>query len=142
MSCVKIAKDGNVYVCDRSSDRIQVFGKTGNFIKEQIIAKDTKGSTVALGAGANMTVSAHGSVWDVAFSSDPAQRWLFVVDGTNMKVHILNRDTLADAGSFGSGGRYPGQMLVPDAIATDAQGNVYTGEGHHGKRLQKWVAAR
>ncbi len=76
VTCVKIAKDGNVYVCDRSSDRIQVFDKTGKFIKEQIVAKDTKGSTVALGAGANMTVSAHGSVWDVAFSSDPAQRSL------------------------------------------------------------------
>ena len=45
-------------------------------------------------------------------------------------------------GAFGSGGLYLGHMLVPDSIATDAQGNVYTGEGHHGKRLQKWVAAR
>jgi hypothetical protein len=30
----------------------------------------------------------------------------------NKKIRILNRDTLTEACSFGSGGRYPGQFLV------------------------------
>src|SRR5262249_60871716 len=34
VTCVKIAKDGTVYVCDRTSNRIQVFQKDGKFVKE------------------------------------------------------------------------------------------------------------
>ena len=69
VTCVKISKDGMVYVCDRSSDRIQVFQKDGKFVKEAIIAKETTGATVS---GQFGVVSSHGSVWDVAFSDDPA----------------------------------------------------------------------
>jgi len=142
VTCIEIAKDGMVYVCDRTSNRIQVFDKSGRFQKEMVIAKDTRGATVALTAGATAVISAHGSVWDVALSNDAQQRYLFVADGVNMKVRILQRDTLAEVGSFGSGGRYPGQFLAVDSVATDAAGNVYTGETHHGKRVQKFVANR
>jgi hypothetical protein len=31
VTCVKVAKDGMVYVCDRMSNRIQVFQKNGQF---------------------------------------------------------------------------------------------------------------
>jgi hypothetical protein len=41
---VRIAKDGLVYVCDRTNDRIQVFRKDGTFVKEQFIARSTLGS--------------------------------------------------------------------------------------------------
>ena len=51
VTCVEIAKDGMVYVCDRTSNRIQVFDKSGKFVKEMVIAKDTGGATVALGGG-------------------------------------------------------------------------------------------
>jgi hypothetical protein len=142
VTCIEIAKDGMVYVCDRTSNRIQVFDKTGKYIKEAVIAKDTRGATVALAAGASAVISAYGSVWDLAFSSDAQQRYVFVADGVNKKVRILQRDTLAEVGSFGSGGRYPGQFLAVDSVATDSLGNVYTGETHHGKRVQKFVAAR
>src|SRR5204862_313583 len=121
VTCVEISKDGMVYVCDRTSDRIQVFDKSGKFLKEMVIAKDTRGSTVALTAGATAVISAHGSVWDVALSNDAAQRYLFVADGVNKKVRILQRDTLSEVGSFGTGGRYPGQFLAVDSIATDAR---------------------
>jgi DNA-binding beta-propeller fold protein YncE len=142
VTCVHIAKDGMVYVCDRTSDRIQVFDKSGKYMKEAIIAKDTRGATVQLTGGATAVISAHGSVWDLAFSSDPQQRYVFVADGVNKKVRILQRDTLAEVGSFGSGGRYPGQFLAVNTIATDAQGNIYTGETHHGKRVQKFAPGR
>ena len=54
----------------------------------------------------------------------------------------LNWGELTEVGTFGSGGRYPGQFLAVGSIATDAQGNIYTGEQHHGKRVQKFVAAK
>jgi len=142
VTCVEITRDGMVYVCDRSSNRIQVFDKSGKFIKEAIVARDTMGATVALGGGANFVVSAHGSVWDLAFSSDPQQRYLFVADGVNKKVRVLARDSLTEVGAIGSGGRYPGQFLAVNAIAVDSQGNMYTGETHHGKRVQKFAPGK
>jgi len=42
-------------------------------------------------------VSSGGSAWDLAFSSDPQQRFVFVADGHDKKVIILQRD----AGSRG-----------------------------------------
>ena len=140
ITCVEIARDGMVYVCDKSSNRIQVFDKSGKFIREAFVAKDTTGPGPL--AGGFGVINAAGAVWDVALSNDPAQRYLFVADGMNKKVRILQRDTLTETGTFGSGGRYPGQFLVVNAIAVDAQGNVYTGETHHGKRVQKFVQAR
>jgi DNA-binding beta-propeller fold protein YncE len=136
VTCVKIAKDGTVYVCDRTSNRIQVFQKDGKFVKEGFVRKETTGAVVGGQFGA---VSSFGSAWDVAFSSDAQQRFLFVADGQDKKVIVLTRDTLEPAGTFGSGGRLAGQFLAVGSVAADSRGNVYTGEQHHGKRVQKWV---
>ena len=45
--CSEIAKDGLVYVCDRTNDRIQVFHKDGTFVKEAFVQK----TTLAVGIG-------------------------------------------------------------------------------------------
>jgi len=136
--CVKISKDGMVYVCDRSSDRIQVFQKNGTFVKEMVIAKETTGATATIGS---LPLNSSGSVWDIAFSSDPQQRFLFVADGHNDRVRILRRDTLAEVGTVGDGGRQPGRFLTPGSVAVDSRGNLYTGEQHHAKRVQKFQPA-
>jgi DNA-binding beta-propeller fold protein YncE len=122
--CADVSNDGFVYVCDRVNDRIQVFTKEGKFIKEQFIAKNTLGA---------------GSVWDIAFSRDPQQRYIYVADGQNAKVYILERDSLQLLTSFGDGGRQPGQFFGVHSIATDSQGNIYTTETYEGKRVQKFV---
>jgi DNA-binding beta-propeller fold protein YncE len=137
VTCIEIAKDGMVYVCDRTSNRIQVFQKDGKFVKEGIVNKDTMGATVV---GQFGVVSSWGSAWDVALSSDPQQQYLYVADGHDKTVVILRRDTLAKVGTFGTGGRQPGRFLAVGSIATDSRGNIYTGEQHHGKRVQKWTA--
>ena len=142
VTCVKVAKDGMVYVCDRMSDRIQVFQKNGTFVKEMIIAKETKGAVTTIGQAPGVVLNSAGSVWDIAFSNDPQQRFLYVADGMNKKVHILLRDNLSEVGTVGSGGRYPGQFLVVNSVAVDSQGNLYTGETHHGKRVQKFVSGK
>jgi DNA-binding beta-propeller fold protein YncE len=124
VSCVSVARDGMAYVCDRENNRVQVFRTDGTFVKEAVIARET------LGAGA---------VWDVAFSSDPKQQYLFVADGQNQRVRILVRDSLAEVGGFGAGGRWPGHFYAVGSVAVDSRGNVYTGEALEGKRLQKWL---
>jgi hypothetical protein len=121
--CVELANDGLLYVCDRTNDRIQVFKKDGAFVKEVFIAKNTLGD---------------GSVFDIALSKDPQQRYLYVADGSNMKVHILERDTLAILTSFGDGGRQPGEFYAVHSIATDSKGNIFTTETYRGQRVQKF----
>ena len=122
--CAQFANDGLVYVCDRSNNRIQVFRKNGTFVKEKVIAPRTLGA---------------GSVWDVAFSRDPRQRFLYVADGQNMKIHILDRESLEVLTSFGDGGRGPGQFYAVHSVATDSKGNLYTTETLEGKRVQKFI---
>jgi DNA-binding beta-propeller fold protein YncE len=122
--CADLSNDGLLYVCDRVNDRIQVFQKDGKFVKEGFIARRSLGE---------------GSVWDIAFSKDPQQTYIYLADGRNMKVHILRRDTLEELTAFGDGGRQPGQFFGVHSIATDSKGNVYTTETYEGKRLQKFV---
>jgi len=122
ITCVKLSKDGMVYVCDRQNNRIQVFKKDGTFVKEAYVAKDTKGD---------------GSVWDVAFSPD--QKVLFVADGHNKTIWMLDRASLEQIGRFGDGGRYPGLFYGVGSVAVDSKGNVYTGETYDCKRVQKFV---
>ncbi len=124
VSCVHLSRDGMVYVCDRQNDRIQVFQKDGKFVKEGIVSKTTTGD---------------GSVWDVAFSRDGQQSQLYVADGHDKKIWVLNRSTLETVGSFGDGGRYPGHFYGVGSVALDSKGNVYTGETYDGKRVQKFV---
>ncbi len=122
--CVERAGDGLVYVCDRQADRVQVFRPDGSFVREAFFARNTLGS---------------GSVWDLAFSRDREQRYLFIADGSNEKVRVVLRDTLEEVTSFGDGGRQPGQFFGVHSIATDSKGNVYTAETYEGKRLQKFA---
>jgi DNA-binding beta-propeller fold protein YncE len=122
--CAELASDGLLYVCDRVNDRIQVFKKDGTFVKEAFIARKTLGD---------------GAVWDIAFSRDPAQKYLYLADGKNEKVYVLERDSLRILSSFGDGGRQPGQFYAVHSIATDSKGNIYTTETYEGKRLQKFV---
>ena len=88
VSCAAISRDGMVYVCDRQNDRIQTFQKDGKFVKEGFVSKTTLGD---------------GSVWDIAFSKDPQQKYIYLADGRNQKVYIIQRDTLEVLTSFGDG---------------------------------------
>jgi DNA-binding beta-propeller fold protein YncE len=122
--CAEPSNDGFVYACDRVNDRIQVFRKDGTFVSE------LKVSPMTLGAGA---------VWDIAFSKDPQQTYIYLADGMNEKIYIIDRAKMQILTSFGDGGRQPGQFFGVHSIATDSKGNLYTTETYEGKRVQKFV---
>lgn len=82
-----------------------------------------------------------GSVWGVTLSRDPDQRWLFVPDGSNKTVWILNRENLKVVANFGHGGRNAGQFGWVHNLDTDSVGNIYTSEVETSKRVQKFVPA-
>lgn len=119
-----LANDGLLYVCDRTNDRIQVFKTDGTFVKEAWVEPKTLGD---------------GATFDVALSREPGQKYLYVADGSNMKVHVLDRQTLQVLTAFGDGGRQPGQFYAVHSIATDSKGNVFTTETYRGQRVQKFT---
>jgi hypothetical protein len=122
--CVRIARDGLVYVCDRLNNRVQVFHKDGQFVKEFPVEPNTAGN---------------GAVWDLVLSRDAAQRWLFLADGRNNLVLTLSRETGQVQGTLGRPGRYAGEFHWVHDLAIDSTGNLYAGEVDTGKRIQKFV---
>jgi DNA-binding beta-propeller fold protein YncE len=121
--CVKLAKDGLLYVCDRTNDRVQVFKKDGTFVKEFFVEKNTLRS---------------GSMWNLAFWNDPKQTYFLNADGSNNEVRTLNRDTFETVGTLGQQGRYAGQFHWVHNLAVDSHGNLYTTEVGTGERVQKF----
>jgi DNA-binding beta-propeller fold protein YncE len=122
--CSDPTNDGLVYVCDRPNNRIQVFRTDGTFVTEKIIAPLTRGD---------------GAIWDIAFSRDPEQRYVYVADGKNMKIYVLDRPTLEVLTTIGMGGRQPGMFFAVHSIATDSRGNIFTTETYEGKRVQRFA---
>lgn len=122
--CADVSVDRLVYVCDRAGDRIQVFQTDGTFVREAFFVRQTLGN---------------GSVWDVAFSRDPEQRFLYLVNGSSEKVHIVLRETLEEVTNFGAGGRQPGLFFGAHSIATDSRDNIYITETFEGKRIQRFL---
>ena len=122
--CVRLAKDGLVYVCDRQNDRIQVFHKDGRFVTEYRIAPETTGL---------------GSAWDLGLWPDPGQTLLFNGDGRNEVVRILRRADGVVLGAFGRPGRGPGEFHWVHSLAIDSRGNVFTTEVDGGNRVQRFV---
>ena len=122
--CLKIANDGLVYVCDRSNNRIQVFQKTGTFVKEFVFDKESRQS---------------GSTWDLVMWPDRNNTYMMVADGTNNLVRVVRRSDGTVLSTFGTGGRMAGQFHWVHVMALDSKGNLYTGEVDSGKRVQKFT---
>jgi DNA-binding beta-propeller fold protein YncE len=122
--CVGMSVDRLLYVCDRAGDRLQVFATDGTFVREEFYDRNTKNA---------------GSVWDISFSNDEEQQYIFMADGVNERIKIINRNSLRLLTAFGDGGRQPGQFYGVHSIATDSKGNLYTTETYEGKRLQRFI---
>ena len=120
---VRLSMDNLVYTADRRNNRIQVFRKDGTFVREAFIALQTLW---------------WGSVWDIELSPDANQTYMYIADGMNMKVWILNRSTLKVVGSFGNGGRNAGQFGWVHNVAMDSKGNLYTTEVRPGMSIKKF----
>jgi DNA-binding beta-propeller fold protein YncE len=121
--CVRFDKDGLVYVCDRTNDRVQIFRKDGTFVSEHFYEKSTL---------------ATGSVYELVFSPDKEQRFIYMADGANGEIRIIDHKSKEILGRFGRVGRQAGQFTALHNIAVDHQGNIFTAEVATGERIQKF----
>src|SRR5580765_8543532 len=121
---VQVSDDGTVYVADRLNNRVQVFTLEGKFQREIFVERKTK---------------LLGTAFSVAFSPDTHKELLYLADAGNGKIHIFDRQTLNELGSFGRIGRYAGEFIFLHNVAVDSKGNVYTTEVGNGRRVQKFL---
>jgi hypothetical protein len=124
---VRVSADGLVYVADRRNNRIQVFTLDGAFQREIFVERRTK---------------LLGTAFSVAFSPDARQQLMFLADAGNGKIHIFDRSTLEELGSFGRIGHYAGEFVFLHNVAVDSKGDVYTAEVGGGRRVQKFLQTR
>jgi hypothetical protein len=140
---IEISRDGLVYVGERGQNRMQVFQKDGTWVRDIYVAAGTPaerlGPTMCGGVTTRKELPACGTMYKMAISRDSGQSYLYVADTANATVHIVDRHSGETVGSFGGNGRYAGQLHWINAIATDSDNNIYTGEVEQGKRIQKFV---
>jgi DNA-binding beta-propeller fold protein YncE len=121
---VKVSRDGIVYVADRTYRRLQTFTLEGKFLREAHLTSDSDVAPVPAG---------------FAFSPDPGQQFLYVVDSGPMRVVVLDRATLTQIGSIGSRGPRPGEFDIVHHMASDSLGNLYTAEIVTNRRAQRFI---
>ena len=121
---IRVSNDGIVYVADRLNNRIQLFDLDGTFRREIFVERATR---------------LLGTAFSIAFSPDADQRYLYLADAGNGRIHIFDRKTLVERTSFGRIGRYAGQFVFLHNVAVDSRGNVYTAEVGSGRRVQKFI---
>ena len=125
--CIALSNEGLIYVCDRQGDRVQVFDKMGNFVRN-----------IWVRTGTDTLPDPRGTVWTVAFSPDEAQRYLYVMNGRNEQIHVLDHKSGEILSTFGRPGHQAGNFTHGHTIAVDSVGNMYVAETATGRRVQKF----
>ena len=123
---VVVSNDGLVYVADRSNNRLQVFTLDGRFVREAFVNRNT--------------LQSEGTVHAFALSRDPAQQYLYVADGSNKAIHIVERRTLSLLDSIGGhGGHNAREFFHLHSLASqpDSKGNLFVGEVNDGQRYYR-----
>jgi DNA-binding beta-propeller fold protein YncE len=125
--CITMSRAGLLYVCDRQGNRIQVFDKLGNFQRN-----------IWINTGTSTLPDRRGTAWWVGFSSDQKQRFLYVMDGRNEQVRVLDHASGAILSSFGRPGHQLGNFTHGHTLAVDSTGAIYVAETDTGRRIQKF----
>jgi DNA-binding beta-propeller fold protein YncE len=129
--CIAMGNNGLIYVCDRQGDRVQVFDKMGNF-KRNIWVR----------TGTPTLPDKRGTAWWTAFSPDHEQKYLYVMNGRNEQVHILDHASGTILSSFGRPGHQLGCFTHGHTVAADSKGNLYVAETNWGRRVNKFKLVR
>ncbi len=139
---------GRIYVCDFAAGKVKVFDLERK--KFYVLGGDSTPTT----APTNLCVSADGYKFIVESMPgliqvfDPEDNYvatfkvkdgrpagvaavgteLFVTDIVNDRILVLDRGTGKLLRTIGSKGQGPGQLLMPNAITADAEGNLYVSD--------------
>jgi hypothetical protein len=86
------------------------------------------------------TLQSEGTVHAFAVSVDKGQRFLYVVDGSNKAIRVMDRQTLEIVSSIGGhAGHNAREFFHAHSIASDSKGNLFIGEVNNGQRYYKYA---
>lgn len=145
LHCIVMSNEGEVYVCDRWVNRLQVFDKMGNFHRNIPIKFDQRSQYVPgreTTPGGRFWPGALGTVVWLTFSPDPAQRFMYVTNMDGEEIDILDHASGQLLSSFGRAGHQVGEFTYAHFSAVDSKGNLYVAEIGGGKRVQKFKIVR
>ena len=125
--CVHMSRSGLLYVCERSGDRVEVFDKMGKFVRN-----------IWIRTGTPKLPDPRGTVWDLEFSRDPQQKYVYVMNGRSEVVTVVENESGKILGTFGRPGHQAGNFTHGHTIAMDSKGNLYIAETDIGRRVQKF----
>jgi sugar lactone lactonase YvrE len=77
-------------------------------------------------------------VYEIAFSPDQEQKYIYMIDGANGELRIVDHASKEVLGRFGRIGRQAGEFTALHNVAVDRQGNIYTAEVNTGQRIQRF----
>ncbi len=124
---VVIGINGLLYVCDRWGNRIHVYEKDGTFVRN-----------IWVGTGTPTLPDNRGTAWTMVFSNDAEQSLIYVMDGRNEQFHIIAHESGERLYTYGRPGHQAGAFTHGHTIAIDSKDNIYIGETHTGRRVQKF----
>ena len=136
---VEISRDRRVYIGERGQNRVQVFTTEGKWLQDFYVSPNTPAQRGGCGGVTTVKGSPCGTIYKMVISKDPMQKYLFIADGHNDVIWIVDRQSGKTLGHLGGHGRLAGQFFFPNAVGIDTRGNVYTGEVRNSKRIQKFA---
>jgi peptidylamidoglycolate lyase len=131
---ITLDAQGRVYVADRSNVRIQVFEADGTYITEWSGEALGRPWGVEVGPDGFLYVADGGDYWSTRHYQS-ARPDTLPLDRSRIHRLDLNGRILD---TFGSYGRFAGQMIWAHDVAVDSRGNVFVGD-IRGMRAQKFA---
>jgi NHL repeat len=124
---VVISNAGLLYICDRWGNRIHVYEKDGTFVRNIWVRNGTP-----------TLPDPRGTAWTMVFSNDPDQRLIYLMNGRRERVDVIDHESGEIVSSFGRPGHHLGAFTHGHTIAIDSKNNLYVGETHTGRRVQRF----
>ena len=128
---VTVDNNGNIYIADRSNNRIQKFPANST--------SSTNGMTVAGGNGVGSNANQFNDPYGITLDNNGN---IYIADKGNQRIQKWKSDALSGtttvAGGNG-GGSNANQFSNPKSIAFDATGNMYIVDGSN-NRIQRFPA--
>jgi len=124
-----IGNNGLVYACDRANDRVNVYQRNGTFVRAIPVVPGT----------GNPGIGTAGSAWDVDFSPDKEQTFMYESDGGNEIMWIFDHRAAllglpnAILGGFGRPGQHAGEFTFLHMMAIDSKRQSV-------RRRKRWAA--
>ena len=82
--------------------------------------------------------AAIGTAWDMTFSADKDQSFIYNADGEQEVKWTIRRGDDHPTAESGRGGHQAGETTYLHTVATDSNGDLYAAETIGGRRIQKF----